>query len=378
MRHACGALGAIVSGLCSAAAATPAAAAAFLAADSPAVLWTGRTRPAPGRGVAFDWEGVSASFAVTGSGIWVGLVANVTLNPSCAGRISVFVNGFHTANMLLHADTTSYLLVAGLQQPAHNVTVAYTMEPGNSCASYGAGQDVAFTGFTTSGAFVETPPPQLSRRIDVVGDSITAGSQYDPEHPTPVICNDWLVTNSVTYNWESYLCRQFRANCTTIAWSGKGLINNGGCNPGPNMTTLYRQTEGGDAASLFDFSRASRPDALIVYLGTNGGYKQHRPASGRPLENHLHSPNPLPILHPLRLQLLADDGRDLHAGSRRLRERCHQRLRQEPGPGRRDYGLHRAGAHVADAAACRLRGRRGTAAGRGNARLSAQHDGRHA
>jgi hypothetical protein len=244
--------------------------AAYLPADSPAVLWTGRSKLVPGRGVAFDWEGVSATFSVSGSGIWVGLVANITLNPTCAGRVSVFVNGFHTANMLLHADVTSYLLAAGLKAPGpHLVTVVYTMEPVNSCSSYGAGQDVAFTGFTTSGAFVGAPPPQLARRIDIVGDSITAGSQYDPEHALPVVCNDWLVTNSVTYNWESYLCRQFGANCTTIAWSGKGLINNGGCSAGPNMTTLFKQTEGGDSATLFDFSRASRPDALIVYLGTN-------------------------------------------------------------------------------------------------------------
>ena len=197
------------------------------------------------------------------------LIANVTLDADCAGRISVFVNGFHTANMVLHAEFSTYLLVAGLEQQVHNVTVSYTMEPGNSCASRGPGRDVAFVGFSTSGTFVTEPSQPLAHRIDIIGDSITAGSQYDPEHAVPIICNDWLVTNSVTYNWESYLCREFAANCTIVAWSGKGLVNNGGCAAGANMSTLYTQTEGGDSQTMWDFERASRPDAVIVYLGTN-------------------------------------------------------------------------------------------------------------
>ena len=240
----------------------------YLAAESPAVLWSGRTKLVSGRGVAFDWQGVSASFVVS-AGTWVTLTANVTLNAACAGRISVFVNGFYTANMMLHASTSSYLLVAGMAQPRHNVSVIYTLEPVNSCSGYGAGQDVAFVGFATDGEFNTAPPPPLARRIDIIGDSITAGSQYDPEHTTPLICNDWRITNTVTNNWESYLCRLFDANCTIVAWSGKGLINNGGCSAGANMSTLWTQTEGGDAATAWDFSRASRPDALIVYLGTN-------------------------------------------------------------------------------------------------------------
>lgn len=71
-------------------------------------------------------------------------------------------------------------------------------------------------------------------------------------------------------NWESYVCRFFGANCTTIAWSGKGLIHNSGCSAGPLMPTLYKQAYATRAEVPWDFSRQSRPDAVLIYLGTNG------------------------------------------------------------------------------------------------------------
>ena len=48
-----------------------------------------------------------------------------------------------------------------------------------------------------------------------------------------------------------------------------GLIANSACKAGIKLPQLYLQTEGGRPAEMWDFSRASRPDAVIVYLGTN-------------------------------------------------------------------------------------------------------------
>ena len=54
-----------------------------------------------------------------------------------------------------------------------------------------------------------------------------------------------------------------------MAWSGKGLIHNSGCSAGPLIPQLYTQTFGTSSKEMWDFSRASRPDAVIIYLGTN-------------------------------------------------------------------------------------------------------------
>lgn len=74
------------------------------------------------------------------------------------------------------------------------------------------------------------------------------------------------------YNWESYLCRYFRANCTTSAWSGGTLLpmNSSSSCPGrAYLPRLYTQAFATDASLPWDFSRSARPDAVIIYLGTN-------------------------------------------------------------------------------------------------------------
>ena len=65
------------------------------------------------------------------------------------------------------------------------------------------------------------------------------------------------------------MCRYFRANCTTIAVSGRGLIYNSGCHADLLMPQLYTRTFATGARDPWDFSASTRPDAVIVYLGTN-------------------------------------------------------------------------------------------------------------
>ena len=292
----------------------------FLPAASPLVLWAGRSAPGsvPGS-VAFDWEGTSATFSVAGVGASVTLHTNITLPVGKAARVSVFVNDIDTANLMLDSATSSYLLATALEKPVNRVTVQYTLEPGASGASRGSRELPTFEGFSVGnkGSFVESTP--LLRRIDIIGDSITAGSDYDKlqavkgQLSLETECDPWapITGYSQAYAWESYLCRYFQANCTTVAWSGKGLIHNSGCSPGPTMPTLcanplspfippahacsvrsalvlpqhvarlptshdlsngamccrYNQTFATSATELWDFSKSSRPDAVIIHLG---------------------------------------------------------------------------------------------------------------
>lgn len=237
-----------------------------ITAASPLVQWQGRYNANSDDGsVSFDWEGTQASFAVSGAGIYVRAIMNVSV--AAAGRVSVFVNGYNTGNMLVHSSTSTYLIAAGLQGTVvHNITLHYTMEPVN--AGSGVGADVRIYGFESSGTFT-SPPTPMARRMDIIGDSITAGSQWDRENH---LCGDWVISNSQAYNWESYLCRNFTANCTTTAWSGRGLVWN--CVGPATLPTLYLQTEGGTPLgstpnAAWDFSRASRPDAVLINLGQN-------------------------------------------------------------------------------------------------------------
>lgn len=272
------ALAALCAGL---SAAQPPPPAAFLSAASPLVLWGGRSAAAADGSVAFDWEGTTASFTVAGQFATLTMHTNVTLAENNSARVSVFINDYDAANLMLHRDTPSYLLAAALPEAVNNVTVHYAFEPGSSGAARSALRTPAIFGFSAGngGAFIAPAP--AARRIDIIGDSITAGSMYDKLESVngPLSfgtgCHPWspVTGYSQVYNWETYLCRYFRANCTTVAWSGGVLVDPAvsHCPPRAYMPQLYTQTFGTSLANEepWDFSRTSRPDLVIIFLGTN-------------------------------------------------------------------------------------------------------------
>jgi hypothetical protein len=77
------------------------------------------------------------------------------------------------------SGTPSYLLASMLPDAVNNVTVLYAFEPGAAGADRDSGQTCSFFGFVAGdgGSFAAAVP--LARRIDILGDSITAGSMYD-------------------------------------------------------------------------------------------------------------------------------------------------------------------------------------------------------
>lgn len=248
------------------------ASALFIPASSPLVLWQGRTRVNADASVSFDWEGTAATITLqpttAGAPIsWVKLHANVST--ARATRFAVIsTNGstsYVTDSFAASSSVSEYLLLAYLQDVlpghTHRITVWNGMEPTNSGSA--PGQDITILGFEVSGdgQFVSTAP--LPRRMDVIGDSITAGSQQNREG---IICGDWTTTNNQVFNWESYMARNFSANTTTVAWSGRGLTANCGdpTQSEPRLPELYTWTEGGTPGVLWDFSAQSAPDAVLV------------------------------------------------------------------------------------------------------------------
>lgn len=256
------------------------AAAAFISAADPLVLWSGRPNVNADGSVSFDFQSTACSFAVNGLGASVTLIANVTLPAGSAAHLSSFVNDYDSSNLLLAAGTNTYLVAAGLNFNVSNITLHYALEPGMSGADAPLGRFVTFIGFNVSEGASFVPRAPLKRRMDIIGDSITAGSGYDKLESVngPMSfetgCNPWApaLGNSQAYNWETYLCRYFRANCTTVAWSGGMLLppwTSSSCQARKYVPQLYTQAWATDAASKWDFSSDSRPDAAIVFLGTN-------------------------------------------------------------------------------------------------------------
>ena len=200
----------------------------------------------------------------------------------CARRpAQVLVNGYEAAVIMLAPGARATLAAAGLPAAANNVTLRWAMEPALSGADAAATPRAVpyFVGFSAGGGGTFAPAVRAARRWDIIGDSISAGSMYDKleavngDMSLGEGCHPWAPVTGYgdQSTWHSYLCRYFGVDCTAIAWSGRGLIQNSGCHAGPLLPVLYQQTFGTSAApaDAWDFSTVSRPDAVIVYLGTN-------------------------------------------------------------------------------------------------------------
>ena len=113
------------------------------------------------------------------------------------------------------------------------------------------------------------PPPLPKRRIEFIGDSITAG-----------YCNILWVkdihrhkTNrsnveSFFLSWPTRICESLGADCHTAAWSGYALIKSKFCNKPVTMMDVFNRTLASVAQADWSFS-AWKPDAVVVNLGTN-------------------------------------------------------------------------------------------------------------
>ena len=255
------------------------AASTFLSASSPLALWAGRFAVNTSTGaVALDWGGTSVTLSIVGTFASLTLWTNVTLYPQNSARIAVLINSVDSANLYIAAGTPSYLLAATLPLHTNNVTIVYASEPGQASSARAEGRFVSFLGFSVGNGGSFAPPVPLQRRIDVVGDSITAWGDYDRLEAVngPLSLNKGcpdayapLFGSSQAYTWAAYLSRAFLANTTTIAWSGRGLTHNSGCGQGSLLPELYGQTFGSSAAEAWDFSAATRPDLALLFMGTN-------------------------------------------------------------------------------------------------------------
>lgn len=243
--------------------ATAAPNAVQISAQDPRVTVAGRTqRDADGVSRNFDWEGTSFYVNAVNT-------STVTLNVSSgvAGLNRVvthaFLGGFwiEMTRAFVLPGANSLLVAAALERGSTLVRVFFEVEPSFSGAAGGAYFSVHGFGLDAGGD--AGPPTVLPRKIEVVGDSISVGYGANGVAGN---CPVNVVTSSNYGTYDHQLCDALGANCSIVAWSGKGMYENC-CDSGETMPSYYLQARGGEAYQQTWHFADFVPDMIFINLG---------------------------------------------------------------------------------------------------------------
>jgi lysophospholipase L1-like esterase len=125
---------------------------------------------------------------------------------------------------------------------------------------------VQFLGFDFGSGTLLPAPPNPDRRIEVVGDSISAGYGIEGADQS---CSFSADTENHYLTYESVAARDLGADLITLAWSGIGMVrNSGGDTTEPRMPERYLLTMPDFPNSAWNFA-SWVPHAVVINLGTN-------------------------------------------------------------------------------------------------------------
>ena len=224
-----------------------------MAADNPLIRYTGRfdfSDPARPR---FDWPAVSLEVAFHGTGI-------AALLEDGLNAYNVSIDGGASFVLQTRPGQTRYPLAEGLADGRHTVRLVKRTE-----TFYGT---PTFLGFEVAGGELLPLPEAPARRLEFIGDSITAGYGVEGASPTCVYSLD---TENAELTYAAQTAAQLNAAYHVAAVSGLGVVRNyNSDNPlsAGTMLSYYGRTLANEEAEDWDFA-AWVPDAVVINLGTN-------------------------------------------------------------------------------------------------------------
>lgn len=215
--------------------------------EPPAIHYVGRHDASDPAAIRMGWSGAGAVVRFEGTDLHVNLDDN--------GRwFTVVVDGEVQPPLATQPGANTYPLVTGLTPGEHTVELYRRTE-----GSFGV---TKLLGFDITGELLAPPP--VTRRIQVIGDSISCG--YGNEGVSP--CNFSAETENHYLTYGAIAARAVGAELHTIAWSGKGMVNNYGDDVFEPMPQIYDRTVAGDKDTLWDHAQW-QPDVVVINLGTN-------------------------------------------------------------------------------------------------------------
>lgn len=268
-----------------------AAAPVLVPANSASIVWQGRKLPI-GESYGIDWTATSLSIAIANAS-YVGVQIRDSstggarfaafFNNTDQQAVSVGVGGdpnnggnaspnLRTLTFLTSPLQTAYTIGSG--SAIAGATATYTVMLLTEPQVIGDGnlnRTLLVDGFLTDGTVLPPPAPK-ARRLQFLGDSLTAGYGAGFDQPTigpgaNVTCGASVMINDAANSYGAVLCANFSADCRIEAVSGITLEA-----AQPNLPEIWNYTLG----SMIWWPTAERvpydfsswvPDAVIINLG---------------------------------------------------------------------------------------------------------------
>ena len=202
----------------------------------------------------FGWSGVSFATRFSGTGLSV-----VLEDGGSSNELEVIVDDapHPERTITVKSGMQTYPVIDALPAGEHTAVVHRRTE--------GSVGTTTFHGFTVQGGAIVPSPSPYKHRIEIIGDSISCG------YGTECMSANEAFSTKTENHWITYgaiTARNLAADAHTIAWSGKGLVENYGTDTSAKMPELYPRTFATAAAPAWDFA-SWQAEVVVIDLGTN-------------------------------------------------------------------------------------------------------------
>ncbi|HVR21255.1 MAG TPA: SGNH/GDSL hydrolase family protein [Polyangiaceae bacterium] len=198
----------------------------------------------------FAWSGATVALRFTGTSV------SVTLTDGGDNFYDAVIDGGMPRVINAESGMRTYEIATGLADGPHEVRVTRRTE-----AFFNPSTFVSFS--VPESSWLPSSAPE--RRLEIVGDSISAGYGIEGAGPN---CGFTADTENHSLTYGALAAKQLGADLHTEAWSGIGIYRNNDDTMTNVMPTRFPRILPDDAGTPWDFSKY-QPHAVVVNLGTN-------------------------------------------------------------------------------------------------------------
>lgn len=239
------------------------------------------------------WTGSGVELLVTGTELWMEVETDYDMYEPW---ISIEINGAWIGRQMITAGKKGICIFRNMDRAAaKKVRIFRDVQAMSDDGTL----FLQIYGFKTDGEFQEVP--QKSRKIEIIGDSITSGEGTIGAKEELDWISMWF---TALYDYAVMTADRLDADFRIVSQSGWGIVTSWDNDPHCSLPDFYekvcglckgRRNEEAGAKEDYDFSKW-QPDAVIINLGTNDAgafdnegwtdpetgetFKQHKNADG--------------------------------------------------------------------------------------------------